>query len=57
MPPEKTQGPSNILTFAGVELDTNSGESRLPNDKLLKCQTLIHEFVKKNQVKLRDLQS
>ena len=35
MAPEKTFGPSTILTLAGIELDTVRCESRLPEDKLL----------------------
>ena len=57
MAPEKTFGPFTILTFAGVELDTIRCESRLPEDKLLKCQQLIDEFIKKKKATLRELQS
>ena len=57
MAPEKTFGPSTILTFAGVELDTIHCESRLPEDKLLKCKQLIAEFIKKKKATLRELQS
>ena len=56
MAPEKTFGPSTILTFAGVELDTIHCESHLPEDKLLKCKQLIAEFIKKKAT-LRELQS
>ena len=57
MAPEKTFAPSTILTFAGVELDTIHCESRLPEDKLLKCKQLIAEFIKKKKATLRELQS
>ena len=57
MAPEKTFGPSTILTFAGVELDTICCESRLPEDKLLKCKQLIVEFLRKKKATLRELQS
>ena len=56
MAPEKTFGQSTILTFAGVELDTVRCESRLPENKLLKCQQLIAEFTEKKATS-RDLQS
>ena len=49
MAPEKTFGPFTILTFAGVELETIRCESRLPDDKLLKCKQLIAEFIKKGR--------
>ena len=53
----KTLGSSTILTFAGVELDTIRCESRLPEDKLLKCKHLITEFMRKKKATLRELQS
>ncbi|KAJ1173606.1 hypothetical protein NDU88_005435 [Pleurodeles waltl] len=31
--PEKTQGPSECLTFLGIEIDSTSGICRLPEDK------------------------
>lgn len=34
--PEKTCGPSTILSFAGIELDTVQSQARLPQDKLIK---------------------
>ena len=57
MAPEKTCGPSTILTFAGIELDTIRGESRLPEDKLLKCQHLIAAFLRRKKATLKELQS
>ena len=41
MEPENTFSPSTILTFAGVELGTIRCESRLPEDKLLKCKFFV----------------
>ena len=35
---EKTVGPSQVLSFAGIELDTVNMEARLPLDKLTKCR-------------------
>ena len=57
MAPEKTCGPSTILTFAGIELDTIRCESRLPEDKLLKCQHLIAAFLRRKKATLKELQS
>ena len=54
---KKTFGPSTILIFAGGELDTIPCESRLPEEKLLKCKQLIAEFIKKKKATLRELQS
>lgn len=54
--PEKTFGPSTILTFAGVELDTIRCESRLPEDNLLKFQQLIDNFLRRKKATLNFLQ-
>jgi len=34
MAPDKTEGPSQVLTFAGIELDCCKNEARLPMEKL-----------------------
>lgn len=55
--PEKTYAPSKVLTFLGYELDSEHMEIRLPLDKLAKCQTAIETCLKKEKIRLRDLQS
>ena len=55
--PEKTVGPQNILSFAGIELDTLSMEARLPADKIEKCKLLISSFLRRKKVTLREIQS
>ena len=45
------------LHFVGIELDTVLMEGRLPPDKILKCQDLLHEFLSKEKATLRELQS
>ena len=59
MAPEKTMGPSSVLCFAGIELDTDKMEARLLEleEKLRKCVTLIHEFLKRKKVFLKKMQS
>lgn len=57
MAPEKTVGPSCVLSFAGIELDTTIMEARLPCDKLTKCRTLIQDFITRKKVTLKELQS
>jgi len=49
MAPEKT--------FAGMELDTQTMEARLPEDKLAKCRALIWDFLPRKKVTLSELQS
>lgn len=55
--PGKTCGPSTILSFAGIELDTVQSEARLPQDKLDKCTELISNFLHRKKVYLEELQS
>ena len=55
--PEKTCGPSTILSFAGIELDTVQSQARLPQDKLIKCTQLISQFLHRRKVTLQELQS
>ena len=55
--PEKTVGPSSILSFAGIELDTHLMEARLPLDKIDKCTKTIESFLKRKKVTLKELQS
>ena len=54
---EKTCGPSTVLQFAGITLDSVKQEARLPEDKLQKCRTLLESFRKRRKVTLRELQS
>ena len=55
--PEKTVGPSTVLSFAGIELDTNTMEARLPLDKVAKCSNCIDSFLRRKRVTLKELQS
>ena len=55
--PEKTVGPASVLSFAGIELDSNRMEARLPTDKVAKCTQLIGNFLKRKRVSLKELQS
>ena len=55
--PEKTVGPQNILSFAGIELDTLSMEACLPTDKIEKCKLLISSFLRRKKFTLREIQS
>ena len=55
--PEKTEGPSPVLTFAGIELDCLQYEARLPQEKVDKCIEGIKNARGRNKITLRDLQS
>jgi len=54
---EKTEGPSPVLTFAGIELDCLQYEARLPQKKVDKCIEGIKNAWGRNKITLRDLQS
>ena len=57
MSPDKTIGPSTVLSFAGIELDTVRSEARLPGEKILRCVSLLSDYLKRKKVTLRELQS
>ena len=53
----KTVAPFKRLQFAGITLDSVRQEARLPEDKLRKCQLLLHHFYTRRKVTLQELQS
>lgn len=57
MAPEKTVGPFEVLTFAGIELDCERFEARLPADKVVKARATIGNMKGRQKVTLRELQS
>ena len=54
---EKTMGPSQVLPFVGIELDTIEMVARLPDDKIVKFNNLIEEVLSSKSIKLHQLQS
>lgn len=54
---EKTVGPSQVIQFAGIILDSVREQARLPEDKLQKCRLLLQSFYKRRKVSLRELHS
>ena len=57
MAPEKTEGPSSVLAFTGIELDCLRYEARLPQEKVDKCIDGIKNARGRHKITLRDLQS
>ena len=45
MAPDKTIGPSCVLYFCEIELDSMLMEARLPRDKISKCLLLLEQFL------------
>jgi len=54
---EKTEGPSEVIVFLGLELDTNRMVVRIPQEKLddIKCKIL--QILSKQKTTLKELQS
>jgi len=57
MAPEKTEGPYQILTFAGIELDCIKNKARLPKEKVEESLSAIRISLGRRKVSLKELQS
>ncbi|KAK3084124.1 hypothetical protein FSP39_008557 [Pinctada imbricata] len=54
---EKTLGPSTVLAFLGLEIDTNLMCVRIPDDKLNKLKEELSRMLNKKKTTLKELQS
>ena len=54
---EKTVGPSTVITFLGIELDSVKFEARLPRDKLLKAKDSVNFWISIRSATKRNLPS
>ncbi|KAM3934865.1 uncharacterized protein RB166_002260 [Leptodactylus fuscus] len=54
---EKTEGPTTVLSFLGIELDSVHMLFRLPRDKLDRLSSLLQGFLSVHKVTLRQMQS
>ena len=52
----KTLGPSQVLEFMGIELDSTRMEARLTEDKVQRTRDLLTSFTKGRSVRLVELQ-
>ena len=55
--PDKTEGPSTVLVFLGIEIDTMAMQLRLPSDKLARLKELLWKWRGKKECRKRDLKS
>ena len=55
--PEKVEGPTNVLTYLGIVIDTNLMELRLPEDKLSALVDLLSAWQIKRKCTRRELLS
>ena len=53
----KTLGPSQVLEFMGIILDSVRMEARLPDDKLTRIKDLLESFTNRRSARLVELQS
>ena len=52
----KVEGPVTTITFLGLELDSVNQQVRLPQEKLRRIKTLIHQWLNHRTVSKRQLQ-
>ena len=57
MAPEKQDGPAEVLTFLGIEIDTVRQELRLPTNKLERLLRMVDEWDSKKVCTRRELES
>ncbi len=53
----KTEGPSTVVSFLGITIDTAKGELRLPEDKLSRLRDLLEEWRSKKCCTRKELES
>ena len=54
--PEKVMGPTTVLIFLGIEIDSVRQELRLPREKLERMKTLINNWAQKRSTTKHELQ-
>ncbi|XP_041440120.1 uncharacterized protein LOC121400643 [Xenopus laevis] len=54
---EKTEGPSRILKFLGIEIDSDKMQCRLPQEKIVDLKLVLNFALQQKKVTLRQLQS
>ena len=54
---EKLEGPSTVVTFLGIEVDTVAMELRLPQKKVSKLKSLVKEWLGRHSYRKKELQS
>ena len=55
--PKKVEGPSTVLTFLGIEIDSTAQELRLPQPKLMRLKVVLAAWLGRRNATKRDLQS
>ena len=55
--PEKTEGPNTVITFLGLEIDSQNQLVRVPQDKVVALLELLQEALDKDYMTLSAIQS
>lgn len=55
--PEKTEGPTTVIKFLGILIDSDLMECRLPEDKVVDLREVVLQARRARKIRLRDLQS
>ena len=55
--PEKREGPSAVMVFLRIEIDSQAGVIRLPEDKLQRLLKLMREWLQRKACTRRELES
>ena len=53
----KTEGPATMLTFLGIQIDTDQFQLSLPEDKIQRLQNLLHHWGTRKACTRKDLES
>ena len=54
---QKTEGPASLVTFLGIQIDTDKGELRLPQDKLQRLKEVLDQWEIRKGCTRKDLES
>ena len=54
---EKTEGPVNVITYLGLEIDALNFQIRVPEEKMSALVLMLQDFMTKSKVTLRKMQS
>ena len=52
---EKLEGPSTVITFLGIEVDTVAMELRLPQKKVSELKSLVKEWLGRHSCRKKEL--
>ena len=55
--PEKKEGPSTCITFLGIQIDTESGQLSLPQEKLTRLKQDIERWLPRRKCRKQELDS